>query len=207
MPMTLSQQEAVLNAAVEVFAERGYRGASFDAIAERVGLTRQGVLHYFPSKRALLLGVLRYRAQLSREHIAVDHADDDLPSLLAEVVAHEHENQALAQVQTVLMAESVNGDPVRFALRDHYRGLREHAERSLAERYGERLPSGATTRSAATALLAFLDGLQQLQWLLEDDEETDYPGIMREIIAVMLGSPPVPAEHAATTVQRTGVRS
>ena len=39
----------------------GYRGASLDAVAAAVGISRQGVLHYFPSKTHLLLGVLELR--------------------------------------------------------------------------------------------------------------------------------------------------
>ncbi|MFF3148912.1 TetR/AcrR family transcriptional regulator, partial [Streptomyces sp. NPDC057927] len=42
----------IVRAALEVIAERGYRGASMASVAERVGLTQQGLLHYFPTKDA-----------------------------------------------------------------------------------------------------------------------------------------------------------
>ncbi|GAA4204102.1 TetR/AcrR family transcriptional regulator [Streptosporangium oxazolinicum] len=48
----------VLAAAVEEFAERGFRDAKIDAIAERAGLTRGAVYSNFPGKRALYLTVL-----------------------------------------------------------------------------------------------------------------------------------------------------
>ena len=53
----------IVRAALEVIAERGYRGASLAAVAERVGLTQQGLLHYFPTKDALLVAVLEERDQ------------------------------------------------------------------------------------------------------------------------------------------------
>ena len=53
----------IVRAALEVIAERGYRGASLAAVAEKVGLTQQGLLHHFPTKEALLVAVLEERDQ------------------------------------------------------------------------------------------------------------------------------------------------
>lgn len=41
-----------------MFSERGYDGATFQAIAARADLTRPAINHYFPSKRALYREVL-----------------------------------------------------------------------------------------------------------------------------------------------------
>jgi AcrR family transcriptional regulator len=187
--MTTARREEILAAALEVFAERGYRGASFDAVAERAGLTRQGVLHYFPSKTRLLMAVLEFRARLNREHLA-EHPGGDLPSRLAEVVAFDHEIPALAQIYSVLLAETVVADdPALEAFHEHYRSIYEYAIKHLTDLYGERLPSGLTPRAAATAMLVMVDGLQQ-QWLLNRDQG-DYPEIMRDVLSVLLGSTPV----------------
>jgi AcrR family transcriptional regulator len=61
--LTRAQQQertraAVLAAALEEFAERGYVEATVDRIAERAELTRGAVYSNFPSKRALYLAVL-----------------------------------------------------------------------------------------------------------------------------------------------------
>lgn len=55
--MVSGRREQILEAALEVLTARGFKGTSIDAVAERAGLTRQGVLHYFPSKKRLLLGI------------------------------------------------------------------------------------------------------------------------------------------------------
>jgi TetR/AcrR family transcriptional regulator, repressor for uid operon len=47
-----------VSAAREVFSERGYDGATFQAIAVRADLTRPAINHYFSSKRVLYLEVI-----------------------------------------------------------------------------------------------------------------------------------------------------
>lgn len=48
----------IMQAARSVFSERGYEGATIQAIAARAGLTRPAINHYFPSKQALYRVVL-----------------------------------------------------------------------------------------------------------------------------------------------------
>ncbi len=54
--------EAIMEAALEVFAAQGFRGATLDQIAEVAGLSKPNLLYYFPSKeaihQALLSGLL-----------------------------------------------------------------------------------------------------------------------------------------------------
>jgi AcrR family transcriptional regulator len=185
---TTTRREEILGAALEVFAERGYRRASIDAVAERAGLTRQGVLHYFPSKKRLLHALLQRREDLAREHLA-GHAYEDLPSLVAEVVAYDHQNAGLVQIHSALVAEGIIGDdPAHAFCHDHYRTIQDNTVAHLTKLYGDHLPSGLTPRAAASALVAMLDGMQ-LQWLL-DDEQSDYPEIMRDVMTLLIGTTP-----------------
>ena len=54
-PATKADQtrKRILHAARQVFGERGYDGATFQAIAVRADLTRPAINHYFSSKRLL----------------------------------------------------------------------------------------------------------------------------------------------------------
>lgn len=57
-------REGEIAAAAAVrFAEFGYDGTSIARIARDVGITKEGVLHYFPSKAHLLLEVTRRKMQ------------------------------------------------------------------------------------------------------------------------------------------------
>jgi TetR/AcrR family transcriptional regulator len=48
----------IIAEAVRVFAESGYEGASVATIAENVGLSKQNLMYYFPTKQALYQRVL-----------------------------------------------------------------------------------------------------------------------------------------------------
>lgn len=51
-------RERVLAAAVAAFGRRGYEATSLDALAADLGLRKQTILYYFPSKEALLAGAV-----------------------------------------------------------------------------------------------------------------------------------------------------
>jgi AcrR family transcriptional regulator len=46
--------EDIVNAAVEIFLEKGYEGASMDAIAQRAQISKGGLYHHFTGKDELL---------------------------------------------------------------------------------------------------------------------------------------------------------
>ncbi|ORW95369.1 TetR family transcriptional regulator [Mycobacterium sp. IEC1808] len=52
-------RQRIMQAARLVFAERGYDGATFQAIAARADLTRPAINHYFSTKRLLYREVLK----------------------------------------------------------------------------------------------------------------------------------------------------
>lgn len=78
----------ILEAAKQLFAQHGYGGVSIDRIAQEAGISKQGLLYYFPKKvllyRAVLDGVLdvwlSYMDALGRH-------DDDPEVALREYIA------------------------------------------------------------------------------------------------------------------------
>ncbi|HVM02292.1 MAG TPA: helix-turn-helix domain-containing protein [Acidimicrobiales bacterium] len=64
--MTSTTGERVLAAAVESFGTRGYEATSLDALAKSLGLRKQTILYWYPSKDALLEAVIdRTAAELA----------------------------------------------------------------------------------------------------------------------------------------------
>ncbi|MFJ5550546.1 TetR/AcrR family transcriptional regulator [Streptomyces sp. NPDC093225] len=175
----------ILHAAVEVIAERGYRGASLGAVAERVGLTQQGVLHYFPTKEALLVAVLEERDRWDTGG-GTRSAGAWRLDLLASLVDYNAMRPGIVQTFSALLGESVTEDhPAREFFTERYGQVRAEMATVLRAEFGPRLPSGLTPEQAAPLLVAVMDGLQY-QWLL-DPESVDMPGAFRSFLALLHG--------------------
>ncbi|QIY95687.1 TetR/AcrR family transcriptional regulator [Streptomyces sp. S1D4-11] len=169
----------IVRAALEVIAERGYRGASMASVAERVGLTQQGLLHYFPTKDALLVAVLKERDQWDAVPDTQWRVD-----LLASLVEYNAMRPGIIQTFSALLGESVTeGHPAREYFTERYSRVRASMAAVLRAEYGERLPNGLTPERTAPLLVAVMDGLQ-FQWLL-DPESVDMPGAFRDFLALL----------------------
>ncbi|MFE2485704.1 TetR/AcrR family transcriptional regulator [Streptomyces mirabilis] len=169
----------IVRAALEVIAERGYRGASMASVAERVGLTQQGLLHYFPTKDALLVAVLKERDQWDAVPDTQWRVD-----LLASLVEYNAMRPGIIQTFSALLGESVTeGHPAREYFTERYVRVRASMAAVLRAEYGERLPNGLTPERTAPLLVAVMDGLQ-FQWLL-DPESVDMPGAFRDFLALL----------------------
>ncbi|MET7568665.1 TetR/AcrR family transcriptional regulator [Streptomyces sp. NPDC005492] len=169
----------IVRAALEVIAERGYRGASLAAVAERVGLTQQGLLHYFPTKDALLVAVLEERDQWDAVPDSRWRID-----LLASLVEYNAMRPGIIQTFSALLGESVTeGHPARDYFTERYARVRAGMAAVLRTEYGDHLPNGLTPERTAPLLVAVMDGLQY-QWLL-DPESVDMPGAFRDFLALL----------------------
>ncbi|MEN0062298.1 MAG: helix-turn-helix domain-containing protein [Myxococcota bacterium] len=65
----------LLDAALELFAERGFSGTSMAALASRAGVSKGLAYHYFPSKQALVEAVVQQRIEVVASAMAAlpDH--------------------------------------------------------------------------------------------------------------------------------------
>ena len=78
------KEEQILEAALEVFSQAGFRGATLDQIADRAGLSKPNLLYYFPSKEAihvqLIAGLLKVWLDPLRQ---LDPAGEPVEEILA----------------------------------------------------------------------------------------------------------------------------
>lgn len=165
------RREAILAAADEVFAERGFHRASLSTIATRVGLSDAGLLHHFPSKEHLLLELLELRHEHDAERIARALAEHTafLDALLG-LCRENQETPGLVRLFAILAAESVDDDhPGHDWMVERYRTLRARfAARIEREQRERRIDPRLDPARLAPQLIAMFDGLQ-VQWLLEPD--------------------------------------
>ncbi|WEH19730.1 TetR/AcrR family transcriptional regulator [Streptomyces sp. VNUA24] len=161
----LERRRQILRAALEVFNEHGERGSSLKEIADRVGMSQAGVLHYFDSREDLLLAVLAERDALDTESVA----DATSPGeAVARTVAHNARQPGLVDLFVTLSAAASDPDhPAHAFFKQRYADLSARIEEGLgtAQQEGQVRPDVAP-RHMARMLVALSDGLQ-LQWLLD----------------------------------------
>ncbi|WP_213816946.1 TetR/AcrR family transcriptional regulator [Glaciihabitans sp. dw_435] len=161
------------------FTRRGYRGSSIDAIAVGAGLTRQGVLHHFPSKQALLLALLDERDQQLGN--MPDRVDDSAAAFLD--TARSTISQILAQRELVALAHALSAEAVGVEHPAHdwlvrrYDGLRSAFTDAfvLSFERGELAPR-ADPRVLAALVLGATEGLEA-QWLAHPEAVNVEEGI------------------------------
>lgn len=159
----------ILDAALEVFAQSGYRAGSLREVANRVGISEAGLLHHFSSKRALLVAVLDHRDERARELIPEDSVDG-VSSLrgMVELARQNSSTPGVVELYCVLSAEATAPDhPAHDYFVRRYVTTREmmHTAFEKLRRHG-RLRAPIEPAAAAIHTIAFWDGLQ-VQWLLD----------------------------------------
>ncbi|QXW04770.1 TetR/AcrR family transcriptional regulator [Rhodococcus globerulus] len=183
-----ARREAILDATMAEIAERGYRGTTLAAVAERVGLTQPGLLHHFPSKEHLLIGVLDARDRWDAAALLANSTDVRL-SHLEQIVEFNADRPGVVQTFTALAAESATGQhPAREFFTERYASVREGMAELLRAELGDRLAGGLTPEQAAPLLIAVIDGIQ-IQWLLAPDE-VDMPAAFRNFLALLTAMTP-----------------
>ncbi|MFI1225004.1 MULTISPECIES: TetR/AcrR family transcriptional regulator [unclassified Streptomyces] len=169
-PEARQRQQDILAIAMDTFAARGYNNASLAEIADRVGLTQAGVLHYFRSKALLLTSVLELRDQRDIEQLGPDRPQGlEFLRHLVNTALRNAEREGIVRLYAVLSAESVTDDhPAQDYFRDRYDGLRAFVADALREACELPAEQADLTRDAANAIIAVMDGLQ-VQWLLSPE--------------------------------------
>lgn len=186
-----ARRAEILDTAMTVFAEVGYRGASLRDIAARCGITHPGLKHHFPTKDVLLLAVLAHRDQTAQEVIYSAGATgaEELHRLI-EVVAGNATQPGIIELFTTLSAEATtSGHPAHPFFADRYRrvvGQLTMAYQAAADQGS--LRSGIDPTTAARELVAVMDGLQ-IQWLY-DPTAVDMAGILAAHLARQLTPAP-----------------
>ncbi|RPE75355.1 TetR family transcriptional regulator [Curtobacterium sp. PhB137] len=178
----VQRRREILDQTLDVVASRGIDGTSLRAIGDAIGVSHAALKHYFSSREALLVEVLRERDAAS------DRALGDTAGVftrLAFVADRNVSEPALVTLYTTLLGASVESgnETARefFAARfDEARGnlvAQLHDELAASRRH-----SDADLEQVASLIIAAFDGLQ-VQWLL--DRNVDIAGTLRLLERVL----------------------
>ncbi len=172
-------RELVLDTALAMFAEHGYRATSVRDIAARCGMTHPGLLYHFPSKAALLMAALQRRDDVDcvdGEIRELGFNELDARAVLRHLIISAKNNaskRGLVELFANLSVEATAPDhPAHAYFIERYAVLKATVTRAFAdlEREGALRP-GVVPDIAAAQVIAAMDGLQ-VQWLLDPESIT-----------------------------------
>ena len=165
-------RQRLLDAATELFVERGVNGASLEQIAERAGYTRGALYGNFADKHELVLALLTERTR--REAEEVRQLGDDFEAAADRLRDWNRQRAAGLREWTVLRLELI-----LYAIRnpETARGLREREEyaRRLIESGVAANAPGADVPMLALIIQALEDGLVIQHLLAPDAVAADAP--------------------------------
>ncbi|NTV38385.1 MAG: TetR/AcrR family transcriptional regulator [Demequinaceae bacterium] len=166
---TKATRQRILDAALAVFAESGFRSGSLREIADRVGLSDAGLLHHYPSKAELLEATLRHRDEVALRDFKIDLNDARaVAQSFIDITERNMHQPGVVELYCTLSAEATTPDhPAHEYFIERYewvRGLITSAFERLQEQ-GD-LRDGVDPRSAGIQVTSLMDGLQ-VQWLLD----------------------------------------
>lgn len=172
-PKIQPRREKILDEAIRMLGEHGFKGLTVQALAERCDISNAGLLYYFRSKDDLLLAVLdefeaREREALKPlfERIEAHRGDPEqtwlaIVELLHEMVARFASKPDLARLLYVLQAEALDHTHIAH----DWFGKREDMTLELLTSLLDRFVPDAT--ATGRRLAASMHGLGQ-HWLRRD---------------------------------------
>lgn len=105
-------REAILDAALDVFSEHGFRGATLDQIAATAGLSKPNVLYYFASKEAIYTALLSGLLETWLDPLrAIDPDGEPVDEIVAYVMRKLQMSREYPRESRLFANEIVQGAP------------------------------------------------------------------------------------------------
>ncbi|WP_130176530.1 TetR/AcrR family transcriptional regulator [Cryobacterium sp. SO1] len=180
-PKGVAKRAEILETALALVAQRGFRQTSVRDIAAAVGLTQAGLLHYFESKDDLWVAILRTRDAIDE---AKDPDDPDPAATFAALMRHNAEVPGLVQMFANLSAAAATDPehPAHEYFRQRYARSRATIAAGLRRMQASgRLDTSVDPEVFASILMAVSDGMQ-VQWMF--DETRDMGAHVEALIAL-----------------------
>ncbi len=159
--------DQIVAAAVDIINARGYNGMSLQAVADAVGITQAGVLHYVGNKHGLLLEVIQHY---------YDHksTDNDYLSLFAPGGPMEGQHPKIPEFCRLVVAEN-NNQPELVMLFQTLNTEAMSAESPMHDYFNKR--SREVTDPGLAGEWAVPEGVdaEETMSCAMDPDEIDYP--------------------------------
>jgi TetR/AcrR family transcriptional regulator, acrAB operon repressor len=161
-------RESLIDAALEVFSERGYAAARLEEIAERADLTRGALYHHFSDKAELYLAVLgerwsRAMAPLWRILEGTGSSRERVSAFVTTYLTALERDGTVRALLKMGMSADVSLPELRDGLRAKAKAMNAWADALTQVIATDHKPAEA--RQAAVAVISFVTGVAYLATL------------------------------------------
>ncbi len=181
-PSRAGTRAHILAAAAELAKEKGAAHISIEAIAERAGLSKGGLLYHFPRKDALIQALVE-------QHMA------EIDAVLADIEAKsgQRPTNAVARALVELTGDKICGhkgklDGILMALAENPHFLdpmRAHEKRII-----ERIRRTAADRDLSLIALLVVEGIRSLHLFDMDDlDDTECAAVLERLLTMLADDP------------------
>ena len=139
-------RERILEAALELFAEKGYPGASMSDIANRLGITKGALYKHYTGKQEILDSIVQRMNQMDYERAEAYEMPETQPDGFAEAYLHT----PVEKIRTYSMAQFDHWTKERFS--SNFRKmlmLEQYRDLKMKQLYHDYLATGPTEYMAA----------------------------------------------------------
>ncbi|MBN9635375.1 MAG: TetR/AcrR family transcriptional regulator [Actinobacteria bacterium] len=162
-----AKRAEILAAGLAVLERDGEAGTSMRVVAKEAGISLAGLMHYFPTRDALLTGIQRDGDAKFEEWYRNSDVDIDPGELLAQAMAAKVAKPGLATLYLSLVAAAAvdPSHPAAAYLKERYERIRSLIADYVAQRQAAGgIPAHVDPDFAASALISATDGIQ-FQWM------------------------------------------
>lgn len=159
------KKEKIIKACMEVFAEKGYEGASTNAIVQKAGISKGILFHYFGNKKDLYLYILD--RTLGKAVDELNSYQEPLPSDIFERIIVTGTIKLKMAIEQPLMYKLLfitfvnTPDPLKAAAQERYKKLYDIALPMLYNGLDySKMRKDIDPKKAIEVMTLFMEGLQ-----------------------------------------------
>jgi AcrR family transcriptional regulator len=159
----------ILDFATDVFADKGYEGASMRDLSRLSGMSLAGLYYYFDSKEKLLYEIQKHTFTTIIERLRHRLADSDDPEERIRIFVHNHVDYAVARQKAMKVLsheddvlKNQHGAELASIKREYYKICLKLVE-NLAK--AEKFPGGSSSKTELSARTAVMALFGMMNWL------------------------------------------
>lgn len=155
--------EDIVNAAIQVFLEKGYEGASMEAIAGRAGISKGGLYHHFKSKEEILYYANNKLCEpitaFIQEANENPNPDEGIKSYIESYIRHWLGHQKELNFFFLTMTKALTWPQTWEAYAKYFDEMEEFFRKLFERGINEGVFAEHNVKGSTLALIASLDGI------------------------------------------------